>query len=157
MAIRVKTSIKWLAGATLVAAVAAGGYAVGAAGKASTFVPASEVKWEPLQPGAPLMAGKLWGDRNKGAYGMLLKLPAGFEAGVHGHTADYKGVLISGTWIHTDEGQAIASGKELAPGSFVLQPGKAMHNDKCKEGADCVLLIMQEAKLDFLPGPAAKK
>jgi hypothetical protein len=151
MSIRINRPTKWIAGATLLAAVAMGGYAVGAAGKASTIQPVTDAKWEPLVPGAPLQAAKLWGDRTQGAYGMLLKLPAGFEAGLHAHTADYKAVLVSGTWIHTDEGQAISAGKELTPGSYVLQPGKAMHNDKCKEGADCILFVEQNAKNDFIP------
>jgi hypothetical protein len=92
---------------------------------------------DPYAPGVPLQVAKLWGDRTKGAYGMLLKLPAGFEAGFHAHTADYKAVLISGTWVHPDEGKEVAASKELTPGSFVMQPGKVFHNDKCKEGSDC--------------------
>ena len=151
MSIRMNKPTKWIAGATLLAVVAMSGYAVGAAGKASTIQPAAEAKWEPYAPGAPLQVAKLWGDRTKGAYGMLLKLPAGFEAGLHTHTADYKAVLVSGTWIHTDEGQEISAGKELTAGSYVVQPGKAIHNDKCKEGADCIIFIEQNAKGDFIP------
>jgi hypothetical protein len=150
---------KWIAGATLIAAVAAGGYAAGAASKPSTVLPAAELKFDPYAPGVPLQVAKLWGDRTKGAYGMLLKLPAGFEAGFHAHTADYKAVLVSGTWIHPDEGKDLAGSKELTPGSYVMQPGKAFHNDKCKEGADCIIFVMQDAKGDFIPAPApaAKK
>jgi uncharacterized protein DUF4437 len=155
---KVKTrTTKWIAGATLMVAVAAGGYAAGAAGKTSTQLPAAELKWDPYAPGVPLQVAKLWGDRTKGAYGMLLKLPAGFEAGFHAHTADYKAVLISGTWIHPDEGKDLAGSKELTPGSFVMQPGKVFHNDKCKEGSDCIVFVMQDAKGDFLPAPAPKK
>lgn len=154
---KTKTMMKWIAAGSLMAVVGLGGYAIGAAGKTSTQVPATSLTWEPLAPGVPLQAAKLWGDRTKGAYGMLLKLPAGFEAGEHGHTADYKAVLISGTWIHTDAGQPIAAGKELSPGSYVMQPGKAMHNDACKAGTDCVLFVMQDGKNDFLAPPAAKK
>jgi anti-sigma factor ChrR (cupin superfamily) len=155
MSIRANKPTKWIAGATLLAVVAVGGYAVGAGGKPSTVLAAADLKWEPYAPGVPLQVAKLWGDRTKGAYGMLLKLPAGFEAGVHAHTADYKAVVVAGTWFHTDEGQAIAGSKELPPGSFAIQPGKAMHNDRCKEGTDCILFIMQDAKGDFIPGPAA--
>src|ERR1044072_6597322 len=138
MSIRMNRPTKWIASATLLAAVAIGGYAVGAAGKACTIEPGRAAKWEPYAPEVPLQVAKIWGDRTKVAYAMLLKLPAGFEAGVHAHTADYKAILVSGTWIHTDEGQEISAGKELTPGSYVLQPGKAMHNDKCKDGADCI-------------------
>ena len=151
-------TFKASATALALALAAVGGYAAGqasaAAPKPSTVVPFSDVKWVEYAPGVPLQVGALWGDRTKGAYGMFLKMPAGFEAGLHAHTADYHGVLISGTWTHSDEGQADA--KELAPGSYVMQPGKAFHNDKCKAGADCVLLIVQNKKGDFLLPKAPK-
>jgi quercetin dioxygenase-like cupin family protein len=79
---------------------------------------------------------------------MLLKMPSGFEAGRHTHTADYHGLGVQGTWVHTNEG-----GKpiELAPGSYVLQPGKQIHNDSCKGTTDCVILVHQHAPGDFTP------
>src|SRR5687767_7164039 len=96
----------------------------------SKVVPFAEVKWEAYAPGVPLQVAVLWGDRTKGAYGMYLKMPGGFEAGMHAHTADYHGVLVTGTWQHWDEGGK--EGAELGPGSYVMQPGKSNHNDKCK-------------------------
>ena len=117
--------------------------------KASAITPYADMKWEEYAKGTPLMVAKLWGNPNKGAYGRYLKMPGGFEAGMHAHSADYHGILISGTWLHWDDGKE--QGAELAPGSYVMQPGKVNHNDKCKEGADCVLLIVQGAKGDFIP------
>ena len=117
--------------------------------KSSVVKQLADVTWEEFAPGAPLKAGKLWGDKNKGAYGLFLKMPGGFEAGMHAHTADYHAVLISGTWLHWDEGTE--SSIELGAGSYVFQPGKANHNDKCKEGADCVILLVQNKKNDFIP------
>jgi hypothetical protein len=46
---------------------------------------------------------------------------------------------------------------ELAPGSYVMQPGKNDHNDKCKEGADCVILLISDKKADYIPAKIAKK
>jgi hypothetical protein len=86
---------------------------------------------------------------------MLLKLPAGGEAGLHAHTGDYHGVSVSGTWLHMDEG---GEWKELPPGSYVMQPGKAFHNDSCKAGADCIVFVHQHKKGDFLlPKPAKEE
>ncbi|NBX16686.1 MAG: DUF4437 domain-containing protein [Proteobacteria bacterium] len=113
----------------------------------------ADLKWQDVQ-GTPLKTVNLWGDQYKGAHGRYLKLPAGFEAGMHSHTAAYHGVLISGTWIHWENGQTPV---ELPAGSYVMQPGKNDHNDKCKEGADCVILTVSDAKTDYIPGKTAKK
>jgi len=75
---------------------------------------------------------------------------AGFEAGFHAHTAELQAVLVSGTWS-SDEGKDLAGSKELTPGSYVMQPGKVFHDDKCKEGADCIIFVMQDAKATSSP------
>ena len=122
---------------------------VAAQGRA-TEQPLSQVKWEPSAPGSPIQFGVLWGDRAKGPeYAMLLKLPAGVEAGWHSHTAAYHGVAVQGTWVHTSSqgGKPI----ELGPGGHVMQPGKTVHNDSCKGTTDCIILIHQHAPGDFIP------
>jgi len=149
------TARKTIAGAVLL--LAAGGLSSSAAAKAKgnppANVPTAEVKWEPYAPGVPLQVGQIWGDRNKGDHGMFLKLPAGFEAGMHSHTADYYGILVQGTWFHTNEGDTSAP-KELTPGSYVFQPGKQIHNDVCKGKTDCIIFVYQKAKGDFIPAKA---
>ena len=112
--------------------------------------PLGQVKWQPAAPGSPLQIGILWGDRAKGPeYAMLLKLPAGSEAGWHSHTAAYHAVAVQGTWVHTSSkgGKPI----ELPPGGYVMQPGKEVHNDSCKGTADCIIFIHQHAPGDFIP------
>lgn len=145
------TTKKRLVGALVLAAVAGVSYAAGAAkAKEPVTWSAGDIKWEPFAPGVPLQVAKLWGDRTKGGqYGMLLKLPAGFEAGKHSHTADYNAVSVQGTWVHTNEGNPATP--ELPPGSYVLQPGKQVHNDVCKSKTDCILFVTQNAKGDFIP------
>lgn len=109
----------------------------------------SELKWTAQAPGLPIQESTLWGDRKEGSSGVLVKLPGGFDSGLHAHTGDYHGVLVAGTWIHIEEG-AVGSGKELSPGSYVMQPGKGMHIDKCKPGAECVLFLYQDQKADVI-------
>src|SRR6185503_584759 len=124
---------KKLSTALVLVGVAGLSYAAGAAkGKAPVKVPMADMKWAPYTEGSPLSAIALWGDRTKaGEYGMLLKMPAGFEAGFHSHTADYQAVLVQGGWIHTFEGDTAAP-VVMTPGSYVMQPGKQNHNDQCK-------------------------
>ncbi len=135
-----------------VTGLAVASYAAGAAqARQAVNTPASAIKWEPYAPGTPLQIAVLWGDRAKGNdYGMLLKLPAGFEAGQHAHTGDYYAVNVQGNWVHTNAGSTAVP--QLPPGSYVFQPGKQMHNDICKGTTDCILFIHQHAAGDFIPG-----
>jgi hypothetical protein len=131
----------------LLASIASGSYtAATSAAEKPGMTPAGSIVWEPFF-GGPLQMAKLWGDRDQGAYGMLLKMPAGFEAGSHAHTSDYHAINVQGTWLHTMDGQT----KELPVGSYVMQPGKQFHNDACKGPDDCILFIQQDAKGDFIP------
>ena len=147
-----KTTGKILAALAL-ALIANAGWAAGddmAAKKDATMWTASELKWEPMAPGSPLQVAPLWGDRAVGEHGMLLKLPAGFEAGLHSHTLDYNAVCLQGNWVHSDEGKP---GKQLGLMSYVMQPGKANHNDVCKGPEDCIILVHQTGAADFIPVP----
>ena len=107
----------------------------------------ADIVWD-----GPTKIARLWGNRDLGAYGMLLKLPLGFESGFHAHTADYNAINLQGTWAHTMDGEI----KELAPGSYVMQPGGQLHNDACKGPAECILFIQQNSKGDFIPAEASK-
>ena len=158
-AVRMTTMKKRVLGLAVLSAVIGLSYAAAdAKGNPAVNMAFGDLKWEDLMPGAPLKISILWGDRNKGPeYAMLLKLPGGFESGMHSHTADYHAVLIQGTWIHTNEGDANAP-KEMPVGSYVFQPGKQVHNDKCKGPEECIILVHQHGKGDFIPAkPPAKK
>ena len=143
-------TLRRVAAALLVAGVAAVSYAAGAAqGSKPINMPLSTMKFAPLAPGSPFQIATLWGDRAKGEYAMLLKIPAGVESGRHSHTADYHGVAIQGTWVHTNDGDPRT--REFPPGSYVMQPGKQVHNDICKGTVDCIVLVHQHAPGDFIP------
>src|SRR4051812_18864563 len=118
-------ALKLFAAVVAVTMVGAVSYAAGA--KKSVQIAASDEKWDAMAPGIPLQLTTLWGDRTKGESGILLKIPAGYDSGMHAHTADYHAVLIQGTWMHTEEGAKET--KELQPGSYVMQAGKVMHSD----------------------------
>lgn len=147
---------------TVVIALVAG-IAIGAAAKEASkavSMPAAEIKWIPM-PGVPpelgLKIAPLWGDMQKGPYGFLLKLPAGYPGVLHTHSGDYHGIDISGTSTCAQEGQTDA--KPLPPGSYWFQPGKAKHQNSCAAGADCVLYIHGATGFDsqVVAPPPAKK
>ena len=117
-------------------------------GKAGTMIAPDEMEWREVRPGSPAKLVILWGDRNTGEYAMLLKIPAGYVAPIHAHTGDYHGLSLSGTWRHSFDG---GEERELPPGSYVFQPGMAMHGDACIGPDDCVVFIHQYVKGDFIP------
>ena len=113
-----------------------------------TMIAVDELEWREMAPGSPLKMVILWGDRSKGEYAMLLKMPAGFVAPVHAHTGDYQGMNLTGTWRHSFDG---GEERALPPGSYVFQPGMGMHGDACVGPDDCILFIHQDVKADFIP------
>lgn len=125
-----RTSVAVTLALVVVAVTTLSYHEASAQGQRAVNLAFKDAKWQPWGPGSPLQVAQLWGDPAKGGdYGRLLKLPAGFVAGRHTHAAEYHGVLVQGTWIHTNDG---AAPHELGPGSYVFQPGKQMHDDACK-------------------------
>jgi hypothetical protein len=145
--------------ALMLAAVALG-YATGAwaaRGGSNEVVPASDVKWGPLDPKNPdgPQVATVWGDMKKGPVGFLLKTPGKFDFPRHAHTPDYYAVVVKGEWKHT-----FAAGSDappLAPGSHWHQPGKQMHGDACVSADECIVLVYERGKPDFIPEKAPGK
>jgi len=142
--------VLFLIGAALLAQGAEAGKAKSPqSGGAKKFVawPAGDLKFEPLAgaPPGPTLA-KLWGDPTKGAYGAIEKFPAGFSAPLHTHSADHKIVIISGTWIHGEEGKPEA---RLGPGSYLFQPANQKHTTACDAASECVFFIESNRKFDI--------
>ncbi len=123
------------------------GYAAGGA-KQGSMTSAGEMQWTEASPGSPVKRTILWGDRSKGEYAQLLRIPAGFVAPIHAHSGDYHGVNLTGTWRHSFDG---GEQRDLPPGSYVFQPGMGMHGDACVGPEDCILFIHQHDKGDFIP------
>ena len=119
-------------------------------------MPASDIKWIDLGPGAPgAKVANLWGNHTKGAFGALFKLPAGFAAPLHTHTYDMKVVIVSGTYIQAPEGKPEF---RLGPGSYFLQPGgNYRHTTTCDKASDCVFLVESKGPFDFKPVDGEKR
>lgn len=105
----------------------------------------NDLKWVKGGPG--LSFALLWGDWSKGNYGMIVKIKAGHAAPKHSHTADYHGVTIQGTWVHT---YGKNDHRILPPGSYAFQSGKENHGDRCQGPEDCLILIHQHGPRDFI-------
>jgi anti-sigma factor ChrR (cupin superfamily) len=122
-------------------------------------IPASDMKWTDLGPGAPgVKVADLWGNHASGAFGAFLKLPAGFAVPLHTHTYDMKVVILSGTYIQAPEGKPEF---RLGPGSYFLQPGgNYRHTTTCDKASECVFLVESNGPFDLKPvdaGPGPTK
>jgi anti-sigma factor ChrR (cupin superfamily) len=126
-----------------------------AAASRLVVMPASDVKWTDLDPGAPgVKVADLWGNHANGAFGALFKLPAGFAAPLHTHTYDMKVVILSGTYIQAPEGKPEF---RLGPGSYFMQPGgDYRHTTSCDQASDCVFFVESKGKFDLKPVDAGK-
>ena len=110
---------------------------------------AEDIKWEPMKGAAPgVMAANLWGNMTKGAYGGLVKFPAGFKVPLHYHTNDIKIVVIKGAYIYTPEG---GKEKRFGPGSYVSYQGGDRHETRGAEDSETIFLIEQPGKFDINP------
>jgi quercetin dioxygenase-like cupin family protein len=125
---------------------------------APVFKPAADMKWAELDPkGAPgVMIADIWGDHTKGAFGAMVKFPAGFVTPMHTHTNAFRIVVVSGTFLQTPEGK---SEVRLGPGAYVYQPGGDgyKHVTGCDKASECVFLTQSTGKFDLLPVEGAAK
>ena len=123
--------------------------------KAATAWPAADIKWSEMKGGPPgLMYSNLWGDITKGAYGTLVKHPAGSVHPLHTHSADVKLVVLSGTFLYTPEG---GTEVQLGPGSYLMVPGGLRHSSGTSADGPCEVLQISSAKFDLIPVEEAKK
>ena len=123
-----------------------------AAAPTASIVTAGELKWVDV-PDTPAKMATVKGDAAKGPHASFIKLPAGFSAPLHSHSADHDVVVVAGTLTMTVEGGAA---KKLGPGSWFEFTGKKKHVTTCDAGADCVLFIVAKGAWDLVPAVAAK-
>jgi quercetin dioxygenase-like cupin family protein len=114
-----------------------------------TVTKSDAIPWRPVDPNHPgLQMFAVWGNPNAGASEFLQKFPAGMDSGWHWHTAAYHGVVIQGKFTHTFKGAAPETG---GPGFVWSQPASQVHDDKCEEGSDCIIVVYFHDRLDFKP------
>jgi anti-sigma factor ChrR (cupin superfamily) len=120
------------------------------------FVPSSDLKWTDLDPtGAPgVKVVNLWGDYQKGSFGALFRLPAGFKAPLHTHTYAMKVVFLSGTYLQAPEGKPEV---RLGPGSYMMQPGgDYRHTTSCDAASECLFFVESDGPFDLKPVVTSK-
>ena len=116
--------------------------------KPAVVWPAADLKWTDMTDGPPgARIVDLWGDHTKGAYGAMIKFPAGFAAPLHTHGSDMRLVIVSGTVIHTPEGKPAV---KLGPGSYLMQPGGTYrHTTTCDKASECIFFGESNSAFDI--------
>jgi quercetin dioxygenase-like cupin family protein len=99
-----------------------------------------------MMEGGPELA-VVHGDPQAGAATLLMRFPAGFQSGMHTHTAAYDGVVVSGAYQHGVDGAMT----DLGPGSVWTQPGGEPHADSCLDEAGCIVALSFDGAMDFAP------
>ena len=139
--------------------LAIAGYVCADSVKKSTNTPFTSAVWHDTGIGTPemgtLKASPAWGDNTKGRHGTLIMMPHGFHSPLHTHTADIYGTVIKGTAVNSAEGDS--NEVLLEPGSTWFQPGKAKHVTRCVSVEDCIFLVYQTGKFDYLAAHASHK
>ena len=112
--------------------------------------PAADLKWTDMAGGPPgVKIVDLWGDHTKGAYGALIKFPAGLSVPLHTNTSGMRVVIVSGTFIHGPEGKPEV---RLGPGSYLMQPGgNYRHTTACDKASECLFFAESNGKFDLTP------
>jgi anti-sigma factor ChrR (cupin superfamily) len=120
------------------------------------FKSAADMKWMPISPENPeVKIADLWGDHTKGAYGALIKFPAGFMAPNHTHTGEARIVVLSGTFQQTPQGKPQVN---TTAGGYVFQPGGTyVHATGCGKESECVIFVEGTKAFDLKPVAAEGK
>jgi quercetin dioxygenase-like cupin family protein len=117
---------------------------------------ADDLKWDSLKgapPGSGVMSALLWGNPEKGPFGMFVKFPAGFKMPLHYHSSALKAVVVKGAYIYVPEK---GEEKVLGPGSYYSYPAKDRHATKSAEDSETILYVEGTGKFDAIPIEAGK-
>lgn len=135
--------LKYLALASVISLSAAN--VVYSESNTSTFSNYKDLEWK-KGFGTSEMA-VLWGDKNEGRYGNLLKLKAGAGNGYLYHSNDLRAVVVKGSVYIRDKENVRET--VLDQGSYFFRKGKEVFEIRCAFDDECVLLLMQNGILDF--------
>jgi quercetin dioxygenase-like cupin family protein len=117
---------------------------------------ADEMKWDTLKsapPGSGVMDCVLWGNLDKGPFGVLIKFPPGFTTPLHYHSSTLKAVVLKGAYIYVPEK---GEEKRLGAGSYFTYPAGDRHSTHSAEDSETIFFVEGSGKFDVVPIEAKK-
>ncbi len=109
--------------------------------------PYDALQWTKTPVGAEI--SPVWGNPKAGAHGTIFRFPGGSAVPLHTHSAGYRGVVLTGTMVHSLPGDA-GTEKPLGSGSHYFIPANAKHTSTCTSKEPCLLLVVQDAGFDLV-------
>ncbi len=97
-----------------------------------------------------MQAAHLWGDPETGPAAFLVRFPEGFSEPWHSHSSTYRAVLVKGEFQNRSKDDT-DSDAVLQPGSYVVQPGGAVHREVNAGKGDMVAVVVFDGPVDFNP------
>ncbi len=122
--------------------------------KSDTHFVTQDISWQKSPFGPEVRP--VDGDFGKGQHITYIKFNAGDVTPLHIHSADYVGIVVTGTTRHYIPGKKHTY-KILPPGSYWSIPANVKHVSECLPGVECVMAIYQKAAFDFIPRGDAPK
>ena len=109
-----------------------------------------DLQFAPLAEGSPVELALLWGNPETGPAAVMVRFPEGYAEPWHSHTSTYHSVLVKGSFQSRTEGDDSPL-KNYGPGSYVLQPGGAVHAEVNGGQGEMVALVFFEGPVDVVP------
>ena len=106
----------------------------------------SDLPWQDT-PFGP-QAAPVHGNFAEGQHITLIRFSAGLKTPLHTHSADYIGVVITGSTRHFLVGKPETE-QVLPPGSHWFMPAGVQHVSECLAGSECIMALYQTAVFDF--------
>lgn len=138
----------------LVGLMAAAGATFAANNKSDTHFVTQDISWQKSPFGPEVRA--VDGDFGKGSHITYIKFNAGDVTPLHTHSADYVGIVVTGTTRHYVPGKKHTY-KILPPGSYWSMSANVKHVSECLPGVECVMAVYQNKAFDFITHGDAPK
>ena len=121
----------------------------GTTGHGTSNLPLTALSFQPLSGVEGPNRAIAFGDPNQTAHGFYLRLPVGFDSGLHYHTANYGAVVVEGTIENDYEGQE--QPVTLTKGDFFATDSKVNHVTRCLSDTECIVYVQMDRAFDAIP------
>ena len=115
-----------------------------------TLVAYEDLPFASLAEGSPVEIAVLWGNPETGPAAVMVRFPEGYQEPWHSHTTTYHSVLIKGEFQTRSKGTSVTASEIYGPGSYAVQPGKAIHSEVNAGKGELVALVYFDGPVDFI-------
>jgi len=114
-----------------------------------TMTTYEDLPFAPLAEGSRVEIAVLWGNPETGPAAVMVRFPQGYQEPWHSHTTTYYSVLVKGKFRSKSKVADINESAIYGPGSFVVQPGGAVHSEINAGSGQLVAFVYFDGPVDF--------